>query len=212
MDKYIPKPYPKTERRLRDMDNNLSVLIGKRLRKLREERKLTRKALAEKYNATIPDDTISEATIKNYELGSIYKPSVAFLNNFCEVFGCDLDFLVGRIDNTTHYHKFYQERLGLSEQAADYYLQLHNDLPGFDRLFNHLLQDDDFHQLFIDLLEAENWKKGKDKPFLASDEWLPFPDYYPGKGKHDAITFFMQDAQYLIRKAAEHYIEGVNEE
>lgn len=194
------------------MDKDLSAIIADRLRELRKKQGYTQETLADAYNNKFPGCPDPLGSIKNYEAGHTASPSVSILNNLCAVLGCDLDYLLGNIDERTHSHKFYQERLGLSEQAADYYLQLHNDLPGFDRLFNHLLQDDDFHQLFIDLLEAEKWKKGKDKPFLASDEWLPFPDYYPGKGKHDAITYFMQDAQYLIRKAAEHYIEGVNEE
>jgi transcriptional regulator with XRE-family HTH domain len=72
---------------------NLNYIeIGKRIRSKRKELGLTQKELGAKVN-------LSEASVSKYESGKVEDASTAKLNEFAEVLGVDIGWLLG-IENT----------------------------------------------------------------------------------------------------------------
>lgn len=79
------------------------------LKRARKEADLTQAQLADKLNVHIK-------TIQNWEQG-IAEPTLGTLIELAQFYDCDLDYLTGRIDCTTHDLQFIHEQTGLSEQA-----------------------------------------------------------------------------------------------
>ena len=67
------------------------VMIGKRLKTLRLERKPTQKEIAEAVH-------ITEVSYQRYEYGTV-RPSLDVLIALADYFDVSLDYLVGRSDN-----------------------------------------------------------------------------------------------------------------
>ena len=62
------------------------------------------------------DKDMNRETVKSW----YYHPSSPRLGNIlklCEFFDCDIDFLLGRMDETTHTRKYIREETGLTEGA-----------------------------------------------------------------------------------------------
>lgn len=68
-------------------------MLGIRLKKLRNEKKLTQKQLAEKINVT-------HVSISGYESGN-RSPDTDTLKRLADFFGVSTDYLLGRTSNTT---------------------------------------------------------------------------------------------------------------
>jgi len=66
------------------------LMLGKRLKELREEKGLTQQELAKIMN-------LSQQTIGHYEVGRA-KPDVDTLNRLANFFGTTVDYLLGRTD------------------------------------------------------------------------------------------------------------------
>lgn len=74
--------------------------FAKRLKQLREARKLTQEELGIQVGKTIESGTIARTTISGYELGS-RSPDLETLDAFADFFNVDVDYLLGRKDTTT---------------------------------------------------------------------------------------------------------------
>lgn len=95
------------ERYITDKDR-LDVQIGNRLREIRERRKYT-------INDVIETIDCSEKTIRNYESGQgvpLYR-----LLEFCNLYDCDIDFLLGKYDSSNKDSAFICENTGLSDTS-----------------------------------------------------------------------------------------------
>ena len=108
-------------------------LFATRLRKQRKKKGYqTQSQFAKAYNDSFPTKRKDEAngnndcsgilgTIKNYENPNYIKsmPSIDKVLNMCELLGCDIDYLTGRLDYQTHNVKFISEYTGLTEEAIE---------------------------------------------------------------------------------------------
>lgn len=65
----------------------MNYKIGKNIKKIRKERKITQKELAEKLNLK------NQTTISNYEACKI-NPSIEILFKMCEIFDCSTNDLL----------------------------------------------------------------------------------------------------------------------
>lgn len=90
-------------------ENNLS----KRIRERRNEMGLSQPALASELN-------VSQQTVSGWETGKNI-PEMPMLITLCNFFGCEVDSLLGRIDDyKTHDNKWICEKTGLSEKSVDF--------------------------------------------------------------------------------------------
>ena len=85
--------------------------LKKGLKRARKRAGYTQVKLAEKLDVSIK-------TIMNWEQG-IATPSIDTLIGLCDLYGCDLDYLMGKIDCRTHDVQEIHEYTGLSEQAIE---------------------------------------------------------------------------------------------
>lgn len=91
------------------------ITLGKRLKKLREEKGLTQKQLAEIIS-------MSQQTIGHYEVGRA-RPDLDTLQRLAEIFGCSIDFLLGNSNNRNYPHTqaaHKSEDAPLTEEDFDY--------------------------------------------------------------------------------------------
>ena len=90
------------------MTSNL-YMIGDRLREERLKNGFTQEKLAELIS-------VSRITVSAWERGA-YLPATEVLIKLCDLYHCDMDFLMCRMDNRTHDLQFIQDQTGLSEKS-----------------------------------------------------------------------------------------------
>ena len=103
-----------------NLENNsteLSILIGFRIKSLREMHNMTQTELGNKLN-------VSKATISKYESGKV-EPSIASLISLSKLFNVSIDFL---LDNNVDFENTYDYRL---KNLSDKEKQLINDFIDF---------------------------------------------------------------------------------
>lgn len=103
-----------------NLENNsteLSILIGFRIKSLREMHNITQTELGNKLN-------VSKATISKYESGKV-EPSIASLISLSKLFNVSIDFL---LDNNVDFENTYDYRL---KNLSDKEKQLINDFIDF---------------------------------------------------------------------------------
>jgi len=84
-------------------------VFGSRLRKLRNDTKLTAKKLGEKFG-------LAESTISGYENGN-RTPDVQLICKFADFFGVTTDYLLGRTDNPNTCHQLCDQIKSLPPEA-----------------------------------------------------------------------------------------------
>lgn len=108
-------------------------LFAERLKAKRKEKGYSNpNQFADAYNKKFPpkrkDDSGGNigsgilGTIKHYENASYTKsmPSLDKVINMCDLLGCDIDYLAGRLDYETHNVEFISQYTGLSEEAVSF--------------------------------------------------------------------------------------------
>ena len=150
-------------------------LFCKRVVELRKAKGYkSQEAFAEAYNkmfkATNEDGSGILGTIKNYENPNKKSvPSLEIVANICELLGCDIDYLTGRIEEKSHEVKNICEYTGLSEEAVAT-LHFINSPPEKmsekAKLFNMKTLI-----MINTLLDSENYNVWLDSPF--SDDNTP---------------------------------------
>lgn len=86
--------------------------IRENIKNLRNEKGLTQEGFAEKIGANM-------YTVSAWERGKA-NPTIESLIDICNAFGCDLDYLAGRISGRTHDSSFVMDYTGLTETAVDF--------------------------------------------------------------------------------------------
>lgn len=88
-------------------------MIGKRIARLRDEKKLTQKELAGELHVSVKQLSL-------YENGKV-TPNIDMLFSICELLDCDFGFIIGDPDYTapTGLDSEIQERLGLNKKTID---------------------------------------------------------------------------------------------
>lgn len=97
--------------------------FSKNFKKIRKAQGYTQVTFVEKYCKDYGEKAISVYTIKNWEQGRTV-PELQTIWDLCEIFNCDIDYLFGRIDYSTHNLEFICNKIGLSEDAVKYLIEI----------------------------------------------------------------------------------------
>lgn len=100
--------------------------FSKNFKKIRKAHGYTQVNFVEKYCEDYGEKAISVYTIKNWEQGRTV-PELQTIWNLCEIFHCDIDYLFGRIDYSTHDLEFICNKIGLSEDAVKYLIKIQEE-------------------------------------------------------------------------------------
>lgn len=157
--------------------------FAKGFKQARKKAGYTQLEFAEKFS------NVTVETIRNWEQGRNV-PEIDTIEKLCIFFGCDMDYLFGRLEYKTYDHKFICETIGLSEKAVEVLELIKNESIGdapygtyygrapkreimgcgkTKRVINELLENE-YNRFII------NKKKGiMDNLFAAIDEYMhPF--------------------------------------
>ena len=90
----------------------------------------------------------SEKTIMNWEQGQA-TPSVHELMKLAKIYGCDMDYLTGRMDQKTYDLKFIHDQTGLSEKAIEKLQKIGfmDRATGNAQALSFMIEDPDFTYL-----------------------------------------------------------------
>jgi transcriptional regulator with XRE-family HTH domain len=117
-------------------------IFQERLKTRAADKHFTKESIANSLNVSLP-------TVKKWYGGANY-PSIETLVDLSKLLKCDLDYLIGNIEQTTHDNKFICEDTGLSEGALDYIRQL----PGRQKdILNKLLSSESGLSDILDKLD-----------------------------------------------------------
>ena len=100
---------------------------------------------------------VSLKTVMNWEQGRV-NPPLETMIELCEVLDCDLDYLIGRLEEKTHDLHSVHEFTGLSEKALDKIICPELNHP-MSKTLSHLIESDKFENLitsykvFLELLK-----------------------------------------------------------
>lgn len=100
--------------------------FSKNFKKIRKDHGYTQANFKEKYEEIYGKKTITVETIRNWEQGRNV-PELQTIWKLCEIFNCDIDYLFGRIDYSTHDLKFICSKIGLSEDAVKYLIKIQEE-------------------------------------------------------------------------------------
>lgn len=145
-------------------------------------RKFTQENLAEALD-------ISVESVRDWEQGR-RPPNGENLFRLCDLYGCDMDYLTGRIECSTHDIQFIHDQTGLSESAIcklhEQQLLKHNTSEILSRLIDH--------RLFVILMRTiKKLVDGKTKSFTEA-----FCDYLSGGPYTDSPDDIKNRARFEI--------------
>lgn len=100
--------------------------FSKNFKKIRKDHGYTQAKFKEKYEEIYGKKTITVETIRNWEQGRNV-PELQTIWKLCEIFNCDIDYLFGRIDYSTHDLEFICSKIGLSEDAVKYLIKIQEE-------------------------------------------------------------------------------------
>lgn len=164
---------------------NLSPILAKRLKRLREDKGLTlaalSKTLTERYDIQISKESLTNYEVAEESCHSKAKKnegmSVKYLRCLADFYGVSSDYLLGLTDipsadpNTQTVHKF----IGLSGEAIDFLRLSHRKNPIYLRndAISFLLENERF-QLLLDMIIGFGTSRGKKIPYdVASNGVAP---------------------------------------
>lgn len=140
------------------------------------------------------------ATIKNYEnpkyTGS---PSLDIVVQICQLLDCDIDYLLGFIDEPKHIYQATKEQFGLSNEATNRLIYWNKRHVNYSGVLNHVLESANFENALHHAIRLMKVKPVLDGLRQTRQEWLRKtfsgpPDCgtaynYPGdNGLADAIS------------------------
>lgn len=97
-------------KRVRIEPHSLKYQFGIRFKELRKKKGLTQ----EKFSEVFPDATLD--SVRSWEQHYAV-PEISTLLDLCDFFGCDLDYLMGRIECMDHEKQYIHDKTLLSEKA-----------------------------------------------------------------------------------------------
>lgn len=102
-------------------------------------------------------------TVKSWEQARVW-PSTDNLLKLSDLFGCDLDYFIGNIDEKTHDKQFIRDYTGLNDSAIDSLSKLNKAVStvGFDipQLLSILLNYNGFLAVLIRLYQLKSFTDG----------------------------------------------------
>ena len=186
------------------MENNLYSLRGG-FKKARSRKGIKQKEVAKQMGVTLK-------TVMNWEQG-ISNPDLETTMRLAELFDCDLDYLTGRIEESTHDIHFVHEYTGLSEKAIKWiscqtaWINSSPPEPSATvKCLNHMIEADGFRDFMDSYMNfqfvADRLKKSAVSGRTAN---LVYQDTVE-LSIDAAARFFMQDvAQAVLRLCEEDY-------
>lgn len=114
---------PKTHVEDEEFVRTTKTTFSKTLLKLRKDKYPTVKEFLDSF-ASQTGIVLVDSTYRKWEEGTI--PDACMLLKFCEFFHCDLDYLFGRIDTTTHAIEVIEKETGLSVPAIKKIIEWNN--------------------------------------------------------------------------------------
>lgn len=135
--------------------------FGDNFKKLRKKKNLTQSKFVTQFEEFNKDQAVTIDTVKNWE--QHYNiPEIGTLLTLCDFFGCDLDYLFGRLPETTHDKHYICETTGLSEKSIDSLIGSKNSGLNYSNIINPILENIDKYSIDI-LLSMEGLKEAKKK-------------------------------------------------
>ena len=115
--------------------------LSEGLKRARKEAGYTQESLAQAMDVHLK-------TIRNWEQG-VATPSLDTLMSLADRYGCDLDYLTGRIDCHTHDLQFIHDQTGLSEKAIEKLQRVAftDRATGNAQALSFMIEDPDFSYL-----------------------------------------------------------------
>jgi len=126
------------------MAEKTKIIMGNRIKNLRELSGLTQKELAEKVG-------ISNASLSNYEK-DINEPTLAITARLADVFGVSTDYLIN--GNTEPVERIIESKTGLSTESVRFLKRIKNycDNESIKNPLNELIEKADFQDGINELL------------------------------------------------------------
>lgn len=115
----------------------MSVKFDSLAASLKRERKrhgLTQQDFADKFNVGL-------ATVRNWEQGKTY-PEAGTLERLCDFYGCEMDYLFGRLICKTHDMQFIHDYTGLDESTIEVLRDTLKSDGATMLVLNHLIKSD----------------------------------------------------------------------
>lgn len=124
------------------------------LKRARKKAPLLQKELVEKLNE-LDDEKMHVIlkTVQNWEQG-VSKPNLDTLLKLCDFYHCDLDYLVGRIDEKTHDLQFICDYTGLSAESINLLHEWHTSSDNrklWSGYLNTIMNDNRFYELMTEI-------------------------------------------------------------
>ena len=121
--------------------------LGTRIKELRKQHGFkTQDKFAESFN-------VSKETVQNWEQGR-FCPEVPSLYDLADYFDCDIDYLVGRIDEKTHDLQFICDYTGLSAESINLLHEWHTSSDNrklWSGYLNTIMNDNRFYELMTEI-------------------------------------------------------------
>lgn len=166
--------------------------LYERLRKLREAHGYTQESLAEALN-------VNPQAVKAWEKRKDPSdPKLRNLLSLCDLYKCDLDYLIGRIDEQTHDNKTACELTGLSETAI---IKIRNQQlkHPMSKVLSHLIESDYFDNLMTSYkIYLEFLAKLKADDFNDTAAWNELSDDKVILSKNSAVKHFRQEVSQAM--------------
>lgn len=182
------------------MEKKLYSLKGG-LKKARKKMRFTQNDLAERMNVTLK-------TVMNWEQG-ISTPDLKTMFELAEVLDCDLDYLTGRLQESTHDIHFVHEFTGLSEEAIKRIRNPELDHP-YAKTLSRMIETDRFDNLittykiflnFLEKIETEDLERVNDYQ-IGNDQVI--------LGRNEAANHFKQEVSLaMIHLCEDNYSDRV---
>lgn len=183
-------------------DRDLRKRFGDRLAMARMKKGLTQEQLA----GMIGRGT---QTISNWESGYYYPKEIDTLLKLAETLECDPDFLLDRLDESTHDIHFVHEFTGLSEEAIKRIRNPELDHP-YAKTLSRMIETDRFDNLittykiflnFLEKIETEDLERVNDYQ-IGNDQVI--------LGRNEAANHFKQEVSLaMIHLCEDNYSDRV---
>lgn len=135
--------------------------FGDNFKKLRKKKNLTQNTFVDQFKKFNEAQAVTIDTVKNWE--QHYNiPEIGTLIALCDFFSCDLDYLFGRLPETTHDKHYICKTTGLSEKSIDCLIGSKNSGLNYSDIVNPILENIDKYSIDI-LLSIAGLKEAKKK-------------------------------------------------
>lgn len=174
--------------------------LRQNLKRLRESKSLTQQEFAEVFQSHTGINTSVEA-VRKWENKNGSLPRTETLLALCAFYNCDLDFLIGRMEERRHDIRYIKELTGLSEEAISQLIKLNEgDLArtvspaSMVKILSFILSDDRLPDILESVVVASAFKSA------------------PKDGIPQAIQQADQDTYYGRFYNATRHIENILED